>query len=390
MASGEVERSKRVENALTFSPRAGTLVLQPTPLCNMRCNYCYLSDLGDRSRMGPEIPLKLAADLDSYPGEEAIEIRWHAGEPLTVGVEHFTRLLEPFEHLRSEGRLRHRVQTNATLISDAWCDLFRHYGVGVGVSIDGPRWANGERRALSGAETFERATKGITRLRDHGIRFSAIAVVRSVNVPVIIDRVDSYFSFFRTLGAFEIAFNLEEHEGVHSATPVAGGLVEAFWQALFDVWIEAGGTPRVREFDRVLSFARSSLNGEGQLPADPMPTITHRGDVVLLSPELAGFRDERYSDFVVGSLYDDSLTTILARGLEAPYVNEHLEGTQRCRDLCAYFDYCRGGSASNRYFEHKDFLTHETEFCRHSRQAPFDVVIGKGHPTTKAGVGNSE
>lgn len=327
--------------------------------------------------MDPEIPRQLASDLDSYPSGEEIEIRWHAGEPLSVGVEHFTKLLEPFEDLRRAGRLRHRLQTNATLISDAWCDLFRHYDVGVGVSIDGPRWANRERRTLSGAETFERATAGIGRLRDAGLTFAVIAVVTTANIPTIVERMDAYFAFFQALGPDEVGFNIEEREGVNIPPPAGRGPIRAFWEALLGAWLDAAGSPRVREFDRVLDFARASLDGRyAELPVDPMPTITHRGEVVLLSPELAGFRDERYSDFVVGRLSEDSLTTALARGLDASYVKEHLEGTQRCRDVCVYFDFCRGGPASNRYFEHKDFLTNETDFCRHSRQAPFEVLVG--------------
>ena len=327
--------------------------------------------------MAPDIPRKLADELDAYPPGHVVEIRWHAGEPLTVGVDHLSQLLEPFERLRGAGRLRHTLQTNATLIDDGWCELFRRYDVGVGVSLDGPRWANGERRTLSGAQTFDRAMAGIDRLRSHHVSFSAIAVVTSANIPEIVDRASEYFGFFRSIAACEVGFNLEEQEGKHSVGPIAPQRVKAFWDAIFDAWVQAGCSPRVRDFDRVLRFAASSLDGSCEpLQVDPMPTITHDGDVVLLSPELAGCRDERYGDFTAGNIRDDSLTALVERGLEELHVREFSEGSDRCRELCRYFDYCRGGQASNRYFEHDDFVTHETDFCRNSRQAPFDAVVG--------------
>ena len=360
-----------------FSPFAGTLVLQPTPLCNMRCTYCYLANLSDRSRMAPDIPRKLASELAAYPLGHPVEVRWHAGEPLTVGVDHFSSLLEPFEPLRRAGRLRHTLQTNGTLIDDAWCELFRRHAVGVGVSLDGPRWANGERRTLSGAQTFDRAMAGIDRLRSHHLPLSVIAVVTSANIPEIVDRASEYFDFFRSIDAREIGFNLEEQEGKHSVDPIAPARVRAFWNAVFDAWVAADCTPRIRDFQRVLSFAAASLEGSTEVrPVDPMPTVTWDGNVVLLSPELAGCRDERHGDFTVGNVRDGALTALIERGLEQPYVREFCEGSERCREQCRYFDYCRGGQASNRYFEHGDFVTNETEFCRSSRQAPFDVLVG--------------
>jgi uncharacterized protein len=174
-----------------------------------------------------------------------------------------------------------------------------------------------------------------------------------------------------------VGFNIEETEGHHQVADADDDLVRSFWQALFDAWLAAGCRPLIREFVGVLSFAEASLGGARDLrPVDLLPTVTWDGDVVVLSPELAGYRDERYGDFIVGNLHRQSLREILQAATGARYVREFLEGTAECRAACRYFAYCRGGMASNRYFEHNTFTTSETTFCRTTRQAPFDTVLG--------------
>jgi hypothetical protein len=42
---------------------------------------------------------------------------WHGGEPLTIGVSRFTAMPAPFEESCEQRRIRHHLQTNATLIS---------------------------------------------------------------------------------------------------------------------------------------------------------------------------------------------------------------------------------------------------------------------------------
>ena len=359
-----------------FSPYARTVVVQPTPLCNLRCIYCYLPDLGDRRRMDPAILRLLAADIVTYPPNRMVEIRWHGGEPLTVGVDCFAQLLEPLEDLRRQGGVRHSLQTNATLVTAEWCELLLRYDFEVGVSIDGPRWANGQRRTLSGAETFARVMLGIDQLRAYRVPFSVIAVVSLDSIPMIAERASEYLGFFRSIGALDMGFNVEETEGRHRVRVAEPGEIRAFWTAVLRAWLEAGGVPPVREFTRVLTFAEASLNGLWRTGrSDLLPTVTCEGDVVLLSPELAGYSDDRYGDFVVGNLRDEPLSAILRRGRTAHYVREFLAGTDVCRATCRYFDYCGGGQAGNRYFEHDDFVRNETAFCRNSIQVPFDVVL---------------
>ena len=63
------------------------LVVQPTPYCNLDCDYCYLPDRGDRTQLSLEL-LEAAVQrvLDSPYFEGQFTLLWHAGEPLMAPI----------------------------------------------------------------------------------------------------------------------------------------------------------------------------------------------------------------------------------------------------------------------------------------------------------------
>ena len=98
------------------------LVVQPTPYCNLDCDYCYLPDRGDRSRL-PLAVLEAAVErvLESpYFGGE-FTLLWHAGEPLMAPIAFYDEATQRIGRLL-EGRglpastVVQSLQTNATTI----------------------------------------------------------------------------------------------------------------------------------------------------------------------------------------------------------------------------------------------------------------------------------
>lgn len=357
-----------------IAPRPQTLVVQGTKFCNLDCGYCYLRDRDQRDHMCVEVAsavARSAAELtERLTADEPLGIVWHAGEPLALGIRRFTGLLAPFEPLRAEGRVRHYVQTNATLITSAWCDFLTDHGFRVGVSIDGPTALNAQRLDRRGRPAFDRIMRGIERLRERDIAFSAIAVVsqESIHEP------ESLLNFLADLGCDTIGLNIEEVEGVNTERkPPTRELATDFWRRTIAWSRRRTGGPRVRELDRLgdyLQLARSPRTGaqEGRL-LDPIPTISVNGDVVLLSPELADTTAPAYDDFRAGNVREQSIAAMLDGAHRLRYVREFLTGLDECEATCEFFDFCRGAQAGNRYFENGSLATTETNYCRVSQQA---------------------
>jgi uncharacterized protein len=346
------------------------VVMQPTTLCNLDCDYCYLPFRGDDRRMPVAVAEAVAASVNGWSRASRFSVVWHGGEPLATGRDHFARLLEPFDPA-----VEHHVQTNATLIDDAWCDFLAEHQIRVSVSVDGPPERNALRVTRGGRPAYERIMRGIDTLRRHGIGFSALCVVGRPEPGLATE----LYEYFLDLGCDVLGINVEELEGVNTRTNRhPAGAVTAFWSELVAAWRR---DPRIhlREVEWSLRYVSAVLDGTADqvLPRrlDPIPTIAQDGSVVLLSPELAGFSDPRYGDFSSGNVLSTPLGEILSGAAGTPWIAEFLTGVESCRATCAYFGFCGGAHAANRYFEHGRFDGTETDHCRNSKMRLLEGVL---------------
>ena len=99
------------------------------PICNLDCEYCFFLSKealypGDRFRMSDELlDTYIRQVLESHSGPE-VTIAWQGGEPTLMGVDFFRRAMALVEqHRRPDQVVHHSMQTNATLLTDEWCEL---------------------------------------------------------------------------------------------------------------------------------------------------------------------------------------------------------------------------------------------------------------------------
>jgi uncharacterized protein len=346
------------------------VVMQPTTLCNLDCSYCYLPFRRVDHRMPIEVARAVAEAVEPWSRSNRFSVVWHGGEPLAAGREQLAALMAPFGPA-----VEHHVQTNATLIDDAWCEFFAEHGVRVSVSVDGPEACNSERVTRGGKAAYARILKGVEALRRHRIPFSALCVVGDPRPGI----AAGLYEYFLGLGCEVLGINVEELEGVNTRTNGHDpAQVTAFWAELVAAWRK---DPRIhlREVEWSLRYVSAVLEGTADdlLPRqlDPIPTIAYDGSVVLLSPELAGFHDPRYGDFTSGNVLTTGLAEILAGAGSTPWIAEFVRGVESCRETCPYFGFCGGAHAANRYFEQGRFDTTETDHCRNSKIRLLEGVL---------------
>jgi uncharacterized protein len=368
-------------SAAAARPSIGMVVVQPTPFCNISCTYCYLPDRDTKAVMSQDIVRQLFNRVfaSGWVGAD-LTVIWHAGEPLVVPVSFYQEAFRSIEALRPASvRVHHSVQTNGVLISPQWCELFRTWKVGVGVSIDGPRRFNDAHRlSRAGRSTFDRALAGVRMLRRERLPFHVISVLTAASLQ----SPEEMLEFYLAEGIEDVCFNVEESEGSHisglfaSAEPqqLFRSFLERFWQLAR----QSGRIRFIREIDGMLP--RVFRPGDEELrniQVQPfgMLNVDCHGNVSSFSPELLGLKNAAYEDFLIGNIMTHSLQDMRDSRVMTAMSDAIAAGVERCRRECDYFSACGGGAPVNKLAENGTFDSARTAFCALTQMVPTDLIL---------------
>lgn len=361
------------------------VVLQPSPFCNINCDYCYLPDRAQTHRMSPETLRRAVEEVftSDLIGDEVTFV-WHAGEPLAVPIAWYEEAFSLIRDIAPPGiKPIHTFQSNGTLINERWCAFFDRWDAHLGLSIDGPEFIHDvHRKTRKGAGTHAQAMRGARLLRESGRDFHVIAVVTRESL----DHADAIFDFFLENQIWRFGFNIDEMEGANSASSldgVASDRIEAFFGRMFERQKAEGGRVRIREFDSALQRIMRGRREEAerfvyeneQVRPFGILSIDWRGNFSTYSPELLGLTLEPYGEFSFGSVRETHLSEAVKTPKFQRVLTDIQAGVERCRRECAYFDHCGGGAPANKLFENGGFATSSTQYCRYAVKVPINLVL---------------
>ena len=359
------------------------VIIQASPFCNLDCDYCYLPHRASTARISLDLltPIFRKLFASSFL-EDDITIVWHAGEPLAVPQAFYGEAFERIDHLNRQYNttghdMRHAIQTNATLLNQAWCDFIKAHDIKIGISLDGPAFIHdAHRKTRSGKGTHARTLQGMALLQEQDIDFHVIAVL----TREALDYPDEMFQFFMHHGIRRIGFNIEEVEGINVASSLQAADAEeryrVFMQRFYTLTKEAEGALEVREFEQIRDLI---LHGEsvtlGQFTPFSILNIAHNGDFSTFSPELLSMPSQDYGDFVLGNIEHDTFESV-CRSQKFRRMHRDIQaGIALCKRSCEYFSLCGGGAPANKYYENHSLRSSETMYCRFTRKVLVDILL---------------
>ena len=179
------------------------------PICNLDCTYCYylekekLFPKGENFKMKPDV---LEAYIRQYiESQNTLEVTfaWQGGEPSLLGLEYFQQIVALQKKHAGIRKINNTLQTNGTLLDDAWCRFFHEQNFLIGLSIDGPRKLHDTYRVDKGQKpTFDRVMHGIELLKKHKVEFNTLTVVSASNAKHPVE----VYNFLKQVGSGYIQF----------------------------------------------------------------------------------------------------------------------------------------------------------------------------------------
>jgi len=329
------------------------LIIKTTRKCNLRCSYCH-----DWRSRGSPMPFEVLAHLTAKALQSAepklVNFIWHGGEPLLLGQDFFRKALSlQEEFLRPRRYVLNSIQTNGTLIDEAWCEFLGRNKFTVGISVDGPEEIHNRNRNYSGGRgSFSDVLRAIDLMRKHDLSFGVLVVLNENTKRL---RAAEIFDFvLNDLGVKNFAFLPAVPDNVPGQA-TGERLAEdyfpmddynEFMKQIFDHWLALDDTEvSVRELEGIL---RSVMGGNPQVCTlaggciGENYHIEANGDVYHCDKYVG---DPRYH---VGNIVRESFESIG----QSPKHLDLVADEKRKHELlsaCPNYQVCHGGCPHDRY-----------------------------------------
>jgi uncharacterized protein len=342
-------------------------VLKVASRCNLNCSYCYMYNKGDDSyihqprRMSDDTVRALLARAKTHcleQGLDSVIFSFHGGEPLLAGMEFFRRFVAAASAILGDDVTpTHVLETNGTLLTKEWIDLFCHLNIRFGISLDGPpaihdRW----RVNHAGIGSYRDVRRAIDLVLEDRRCDDLFGGVLSV-IDLACDPEDIY-NHLREIGVTCCDLLLPDgtrdnpppglnHDGLR--TPYADWLIR-----VFDRWFDSQDTSfSIRLFDSVIRLLFDPAAGNDSLGG---------GGNGLLVIETDGGIEPVDVLKICGPSFTKTGLNVAHNEIRDVYgidlVNLYLSGgAAACRTCqgCAVFPVCGAGYLPHRYASRNGF-----------------------------------
>lgn len=342
-------------------PPISVLIKPSSCLCNMRCKYCFYSDVANtrdvksfgmmNSATAENIICKALDFADSQP----VSFAFQGGEPTLCGLDFFENFIEKVnEFNKKKSKIFYGIQTNGLLIDDQWADFLYRNNFLVGLSLDGDESNNKFRVKENNESTFQDVINAAEILKRHKVEFNILTVLTG-NCA---DNITQIYSFFKEKGFKYLQFipclrpfgDKSENEMYMTVSQY-----ENFLKTLFRLYVNDylnGNYISIRQFD---NWAQMFLGNNPeqcgmcghcsfQFVAEGNGNI-YPCDFYCIDKWLLGninSEDCSFSEFVK----DEKMLS---------FINESINFSEECKS-CSYFPLCRGGGCK-RNKEDRDYCT---------------------------------
>ena len=377
------------------APPSFHVLVKPTgAACNLACAYCFYLDksafyAGGSFRMSNEVLEQYICQIIEAHQEDVIDIAWQGGEPTLMGLDFYRRAMALLAKYRRDNMtFRHTMQTNALLLTDAWCEFFREHDFLVGVSIDGPQALHDAyRRDKGGGGTFTSVMRGLRCLQKHGVAYNTLTTVNHLNG----DHPLEVYRFLRDdVGATWMQFipvveridkdglRLYQRGTQVSERSVRPQQLGRFLSVIFDEWVKRDiGNIFVQTFEAALANWHR-LPSSGVCVFDETCgralALEHNGDLYACDHFVE-------PDYLLGNIQENHILELVSSPRQAAFGRQKRDALPEYCQSCDVLFACHGGCPKNRFEKTPDgelglnYLCAGYQAFFHHIDAPMKIMV---------------
>lgn len=354
-------KESQQEIAPLGNPFGSVMYLMAKPVgsvCNLRCGYCYYLEKGEGQARQMMDDRTLEEFIKQYIGCQTVEevvFTWHGGEAMLRPLSFYEKVIELQQRYSGGHRIVNCLQTNGTMINEAWCRFLRKHDWLVGVSIDGPEEFHDEyRRDAAGRATFQTVMRGIRMLQRYGIEWNALAVVNDYNA----EYPEEFYDFFKSIDCrfnqFTPIVERRRADGRLASVGESGDMTAEsveprqwgeFLCRVFDRWVkEDVGKIYVQIFDSTLA------RWVGKQPGVcTMSDVCGHAGIVEHNGDLYSCDHFVFPEYKLGNIHSDTIINMMSSERQHDFGRRKRGSLPRqCRE-CRWTHICNGECPKNRF-----------------------------------------
>lgn len=326
-----------------------TIMVKPASSdCNMRCCYCFYSDVASRrecasmGHMDDGTLERLVRRAMRY-GDGQVSFCFQGGEPTLAGLDFFQKLVSYEKMYNGKGLLvSNAVQTNGYALSDELIDFFVKEGFLIGVSFDGTPQIHDRLRVDAGGKgTSGRVLDTLARLKAKGAEFNVLCVVNRY----VAEAPEEVFHFLAPYGYIQYIACMDDLDGSHRDFSLTAEAYGKFLKKSFDLYYQSykkGNFVSIRNFDNYLAILA------GRQP-ESCGMCGSCSQYFLVEADGGVYPCDFYvlDSWRMGNVNDSSFFALAQSPVAERFVEESRYVSGACRG-CRWYFLCRGGCKRDR------------------------------------------
>lgn len=329
-------------------PPLSIMIKPASSLCNMRCKYCFYSDVTDYrdvknfGKMNEETAENLIKKAFDFADGESVAFAFQGGEPTLCGIDFFDYFCNTVKkHNTKNSTVFYGLQTNGTLIDDDWAKFFKSKNFLIGLSLDGDFDNNSFRVDANLQNTFYKTVKAADILQKHGVQFNILTVLTGRCA----DNIDTVLRYFKKRGFRHLQFipclrpfgDKTQSELYMTAEQYKHFLIHAFNAYVKDY--VRGDYTSIRYFDNLVHLYLGNPTEQCGICGHCMHQFVAEGNGNIYPCDFY-CTDE----WLLGNINnkDENFDTLAHSRKATAFLKESININSECKQ-CRFFPLCRGG-----------------------------------------------